>query len=336
MKKLVIMLRTSIKLILIVAVALAIIVGIVYALFKPTYIVTLGDEFIGYTSNKRKLQKQINEYVEKGEKENVAFVQMDVLPQYKMCLLKDGINKNDEEILNKVKSMGTVYYKYYAITKDNEEKLYVNSKEEAEDAINKLNEKQGEYVQNFGLIEKIAVDTKEFTDVENVVATLYVEPPKQEEVYVASAYEEDYSYGGNYYSPSYYDDANYEGPGLSVGLIRPISGTITSRFGYREEGYHKGLDIAAPTGTSIAACAGGVVTFSGWQGDYGNLIIISHGDGIETYYAHCNDLYVSAGEQVAQGEIIGAVGSTGYSTGSHVHLEVRIDGVPNNPQNYVY
>ena len=76
--------------------------------------------------------------------------------------------------------------------------------------------------------------------------------------------------------------------------------------------------------------------YGGYSGGYGYVVKMSHGNGIETYYAHCSELYVSAGEKVEAGDIIAAVGSTGNSTGNHLHFEVRIDGVEVNPQNYLY
>ena len=99
---------------------------------------------------------------------------------------------------------------------------------------------------------------------------------------------------------------------------------------------HTGLDISASTGTPIKAAAGGTVTFSGRKGSYGNMVVITHSNGVQTYYAHCNSLNVSAGQTVSQGQTIGTVGSTGNSTGPHLHLEVRVNGVAYNPQNYVY
>ncbi|MBC8536918.1 LysM peptidoglycan-binding domain-containing M23 family metallopeptidase [Feifania hominis] len=117
---------------------------------------------------------------------------------------------------------------------------------------------------------------------------------------------------------------------------RPLSGTITSRFGVkRGKSYHTGLDIAAKRGTVIVAADGGTVTFAGWSGNYGKLVKIDHGNGLVTYYAHCDTLLVSKGDKVAKGESIAKVGSTGNSTGPHLHLEVRKNGKPVNPTNYV-
>ena len=111
--------------------------------------------------------------------------------------------------------------------------------------------------------------------------------------------------------------------------------TISSYFGMRWGTLHTGVDLAAPYGTKIYASDGGTVTFAGWKGSYGYLIIISHGGLYETYYAHCSKILVSAGENVYQGQNIGLVGSTGYSTGPHCHFEVRYNGTPYNPLNYL-
>ena len=121
--------------------------------------------------------------------------------------------------------------------------------------------------------------------------------------------------------------------------VTPVSGIITSRFGNRESirSYgHTGLDIAAPGGTPIRAAADGTVSFSGYSGGYGYVVKISHGNGIETYYAHCSELYVSSGEKIEAGDVIAAVGSTGNSTGDHLHFEVVVDGTEIDPQNYLY
>ena len=126
---------------------------------------------------------------------------------------------------------------------------------------------------------------------------------------------------------------------LGITLIQPVSGTITSKFGAKSSirsGAHTGLDIAAPKGTSIKAAASGTVTFAGTKGSYGKMVIISHENGVETYYAHCNKINVSVGDKVSQGQVIAEVGSTGNSTGNHLHLEVRKNGTILNPQYYVY
>jgi len=121
----------------------------------------------------------------------------------------------------------------------------------------------------------------------------------------------------------------------AVGLTWPIHGSVTSEFGPRWGGFHPGIDIADPTGTPIHAAKGGQVIFAGWEGGYGNFVLIDHGGGIVTGYAHQSQIAVTQGQTVSQGQTIGSVGSTGDSTGPHLHFEVRINGAPQNPRSYV-
>ena len=90
------------------------------------------------------------------------------------------------------------------------------------------------------------------------------------------------------------------------------------------------------SGTDIKVVSDGTVIFAGWDGDFGNLIKVDHGNGVQTWYAHCSKLYATVGQQVTAGDVIAAVGSTGNSTGPHLHLEIRVNGTPVNPQLYLY
>ncbi len=116
---------------------------------------------------------------------------------------------------------------------------------------------------------------------------------------------------------------------------------ISSEFGWRAQQIpgastnHKGMDFAAGTGTPIYAAASGTVTSASYSGNAGNLIVINHGNGLQTYYMHCNSMYVSAGQTVSKGQNIGAVGSTGNSSGPHLHFQVMLNGTPTNPRNYL-
>ncbi len=127
----------------------------------------------------------------------------------------------------------------------------------------------------------------------------------------------------------------------STPSVFPISGRISSGFGYRKSPFndlrefHKGLDISAPSGTPIIATAAGIVTFSGTKGFWGNLIVIDHGHGVVTQYAHAKKLLKKRGDAVKRNEVIALVGSTGRSTGPHVHYEVHLNGIPVNPKKYV-
>ncbi|GAA0674839.1 MULTISPECIES: murein hydrolase activator EnvC family protein [Clostridium] len=124
-------------------------------------------------------------------------------------------------------------------------------------------------------------------------------------------------------------------------FIRPVSDVITSNFGYRthpvtgEQKLHTGTDFGSPYGTPVKASKNGTVVLSGTYGGYGNTVIIDHGGGIQTLYAHNSSLLVKSGQTVKQGDIISKVGSTGVSTGPHLHFEVRVNGTPQNPMNYI-
>ena len=121
----------------------------------------------------------------------------------------------------------------------------------------------------------------------------------------------------------------------------PVNGAVTSPFGMRLHPIfhvwkmHTGVDLHASMGTPIKAAAAGTVVFAGWKGGYGQAVIISHGNGLATLYAHQSELLVNVGDKVKRGEVIGKVGSTGYATGPHLHFEVRVNGTPVDPMGYL-
>jgi murein DD-endopeptidase MepM/ murein hydrolase activator NlpD len=123
--------------------------------------------------------------------------------------------------------------------------------------------------------------------------------------------------------------------------IRPSHGWFTSKFGYRISPFtnrpvmHNGLDIAAPPGSPIIAPADGVVSFAGYDAGYGKLVSIDHGYGVVTRYGHTSQIFVEVGQRVKRRDVIAAVGTTGRSTGPHVHYEVRVNNVPVDPMNYL-
>ena len=316
--------RGSLKILLMIIISAILIIGLILAFYKPTYAVTLNGEFIGYTNDKTTLQQEINECMKGIEEESIAFVDIDVLPEYSLCFIKRTTDDNTEEILNKVKDLGTTYYEYYAILLEDEQKYYVSTKKDAETIIDELKEKNSNNIEDISYTQIYDTELKDYTDQETIVAGLYEKKP------VVTTTK-------TYASGSYTIASNKVDIGIS--FIKPISAgyTITSRFGMRASGNHAGLDVAAPTGTKIQAAASGTVIVSGWSSSgYGNHIIIDHGNGVQTLYGHCSALYVSEGQYVEQGTTIGTVGSTGNSTGPHLHLEIRVNGARYNPQYYIY
>lgn len=330
LKNTVIHLRTGFKFSLLLFIGVAIIAFLIFVVYRPMYSVTLNGEFLGYTSDKSELQSKINEYMKSGDSQTVAFVEIDDLPEYRMCLLKKGLTANDDEILSTVISTGTPYYKYYAILENGVEKCYVQTYDESESIINQLKEKNSENKDAVTYVVKYETQLSDFTNTETAVASLYIEQKNTKVPATTSS-------GKN--------TIVYKNSSLGLAAIQqPVSGSITSRFGVRSRirsSAHTGLDIATSTGTPMIPVASGRVTYAGYKGSYGNMVIINHGKNangqtIETYYAHCSRLNVNVGDIVNENTIIAYVGSTGNSTGPHLHLEIRVDGKAVNPQNYLY
>jgi murein DD-endopeptidase MepM/ murein hydrolase activator NlpD len=121
----------------------------------------------------------------------------------------------------------------------------------------------------------------------------------------------------------------------AAGFIWPVQGVLTSGFGWRWGRMHEGIDLAVPVGTPVVAAAAGTVIVAGWFGGYGNLVVVDHGNGFSTAYGHNTSVTVGVGQLVAQGQLISYSGSTGHSTGPHVHFEVRVNGTAVDPLGYL-
>lgn len=289
--------------------------------YELAYKVTISGEEVGYITNKDEFEKLIDKEIINPDIENVAYVNIDEKPSYYFTLA--DIDKTDEdEIFTKIKESAVTTYRLYAIAINGENRTYVNAKEEAEEVVANLKQEyEGKLTETEISVQELYtqdLETLETVEVASAVSTM------EEELEVKVQYEEAKraaTLDGVYFA------------------IKPVTGNITSRFGANEsirDHTHMGMDIAAPSGTPILAAADGTVTFAGWNGGYGNLIIISHGNGIQTYYGHCSKLYAQVGQTVKAGETIAAVGTTGYSTGNHLHFEIRKNGSQINPQKYLY
>ena len=277
---------------------------------------------MGYVDNGTELDNRIQQEVIKMEGKNIDFVSLDQMPNYELKLVSRTQETNEEEILLALKDNAKIMYKYYAVILNNETVGLVDNMDEAEQAVNQIKEEHKK-----DTIKLDLVVTENYTEnIETVtLETVQVAQAKVEEKVDALIKQ----------------DQKTKKPIVNGILlaVTPVQGKITSRFGHMSSirsGSHTGTDIACPQGTPIKAVASGTVTFAGWSGSYGNLIKVSHGNGVETWYAHCTQLYGSEGQQVNEGDVIASVGSTGNSTGNHLHLEVRVNGTAVNPQKYLY
>lgn len=311
------------KLLTIVIIATIIILAIMLIKYKPIYKVYISGKEVGYILNKNEFEKLIEENILNLQEGNIAYVDVKELPSYKLVLADKSQDTNEDEIFTKISENSIITYRVYAVAVNGENTVCVNSEEEAEDTVSKLKE---EYKNNLDEIE-ITINkiyTQDINSVNQTVKVASAVDVASEEINIVVEQNEKIK------------SATLEGVYFST---KPVSGTITSRYGANEsirDHTHKGLDIAAPYGTKIVAAASGTVTYSGWMSGYGYLIIINHGNGIETYYGHCSKLYASVGDEVQAGDKIAAVGSTGNSTGNHLHFEIRKNGVQINPQKYIY
>lgn len=304
------------------AVALGVIIAIIFLKYKPTYKVTLAGQEMGYVDNGTELDNRIQQEVIELEGKNIDFVSLDQMPNYELKLVSRTQETNEEEIILALKDNAKIMYKYYAVILNNETVGLVDNMEEAEQAVNQIKEEHKK-----DTIKLDLVVTENYTEnIETVtLETVQVAQAKVEEKVEALIKQ----------------DEKTKKPIVNGILlaVTPVQGRITSRFGHISgirSGAHTGTDIACPQGTPIKAVASGTVTFAGWSGSYGNLIKISHGNGVETWYAHCTELYGALGQQINGGDVIASVGSTGNSTGNHLHLEVRVNGTAVNPQKYLY
>ena len=334
-------------------------IGLVSKNYKVAYKVTLDGSVLGYINNKEEFTCMVTNQVLNQSNENMELIVLNHVPQYSLSLINANRTTDEESIIKILKLKADVTYKLYAITLDGEDKAYVDTLEEAQNQVNELTEQYKEKLESeFGIREVYTDNVLEYKNmkyatINKLDGRLTAEKAAKEEAEKKAAEEakaaakkaaaEEAARKAaltQSYAPvesQAVSDVNVNGVAFQYS---PVTGRISSRYGVNESvrnHTHAGLDIAASNGTPIYAVADGEVTYAQFNsGGYGYLVKISHGNGVETYYAHCSKLYVSAGQNVTAGTCIAAVGSTGHSTGNHLHFEIRINGSTVNPQNYLY
>lgn len=339
--------KEAVKTLKIVTIGSAMIITIACVKYKPAYKVTLAGDTIGFITNRDLIEAKIEKYI-KDTSGNIAFREIEQLPEYEFKLINRDKEIEEKNVMLAVQKMTTTTYKVYAVTSDGEQKAVVSTQEEADSIINEIKADLKEEVDlKLGIAEvyttelnieskEIATNTlKEF----KVAKVTEYENKKAEEERIAKENARKAYIASRSKSFATTTTAAPSGNLNGMQLSIPVTGSISSRFGSRgasRSTIHTGLDISTSSGTGIRPISAGTVTYSAYKGSYGNLIIIDHGNGVQSYYAHCSALYVSVGQSVDTNTTIGAVGSTGNSTGPHLHLEIRIGGEPVNPQNYLY
>ena len=292
------------------------------------YKVKISGEEVGYIQDKISFEENVKESIIENATKNIDTIDLKEIPEYELKLVDRTLKTNEDEISENMQEEAIITYKYYEIAFNNETVNSVNTEEEAEELVNNIKQENNNQELNLTIIEKYTDNSEQVNTDELQVAKTEVQTKineKEEEDKKQKEEEERIN-----------SMPNVNGIRLAY---TPINGSITSRYGVSSrlrKSTHTGLDIAAPTGTIIKAVAEGTVTCASYNGAYGNLVKIEHGNGVETWYAHTSKMYVTPGQEVKAGDVIALVGSTGNSTGPHLHLEIRINGEHVNPQEYLY
>jgi len=347
-RKLIYYTKELLKVIRTAGVAFIIVMAIILIKYTPQYEVAIDGEVIGYVESQKDIDKYITEKVEAEEGKNIAFVELKTTPTFKLELVDRNIENNEELLRTEIEEQVSIEYTNYAISIDGKNKTYVSSEEEAQKIIDELKEDYAKkYTKNLGIVQVYSEDYSEIAaetskDAKKVISTELKAAKKADDIRIAKEKAAAAKAAAKKAAQAASKVTKSESVNGVKFTVKPLAGTITSRFGYRVSPggigstNHKGLDIAAGCGTPIYAAAAGTVEFAGTKGSFGKLVIINHGSGVKTYYAHCNSLKVSAGQKVEAGTNIATVGKTGTATGYHLHFEVRVNGVSKNPQNYIY
>ena len=292
------------------------------------YKVIVSGTEVGYIQNKEALEEMVRESVIGKDEKNIDTIDIKTKPEYELKFVDKAVDTKEEEIVAAVEQDVIITYKYYEIAVNNEAIDSVDTIEEAEDVVNQVKEQNQEPKLDLSIVEK-------YTEKKEEIQTTNLDTAKNDiQTKVMQKIEEKQKQEKEEERINSMPEIN----GIKLAYT-PVSGIISSRYGVSSRirsSNHTGLDIATATGTPIKVVATGTVTHASYQGSYGNLVKIDHGNGLESWYAHTSKMYVSVGQKVEAGEVIAAVGSTGNSTGSHLHLEIRINGEHVNPQEYLY
>jgi len=302
-----------------IVVAFGFISGMLMLKYKPVYAVTIDNTQVGYVVSKDEIEKNIEENILSYNSKNVDTVELKKTPTYELKFVDRQEKTNEQDVLIAAQKQMEITYKYYQIALNNNVIETVDAYEDAQNIIDEIKQDEKNKDVDLKIIEQTTKSAEEVKTNSVEVAKTTISKAVNNETKTQ-------------------DSVIGEVQGIKI-AVKPISGIITSRYGVSSSirrSTHTGLDIAASSGTPIKVIADGTVTFAKYSGSYGNLVKVSHGNGVETWYAHTSKMYVTVGQEVKAGDVIAAVGSTGNSTGAHLHLEIRINGNHVNPQNYIY
>ena len=314
-----------------IIIAIAVFIGMISIKYKSVYAVNINNKIIGYTKDKIILE-EIKEEIKKCTDKNIQSIKIAEEAEFQKMLITKKEKINHKELVNKIQDSIEITYKYYEVLLNGKIMIAkVNSIEEASKVIELAKEELNENDKNnvdLMIVEK-------FTEIVDDVDTVKIEYAKNE---IERTFKDKYITEKKLQEEKERVENLKDISGVKIAVI-PVTGRITSRYGEISSirsSKHTGLDIGAVTGTKILAACSGRVKFVGYNGAYGYMVKLEHLNGVETWYAHASKLNVEVNQVVNAGDVIANVGSTGNSTGPHLHFEVRKDGIALNPEEYLY
>src|SRR5574344_485010 len=293
--------------------------------YKPTVKAYINDKFVGYFSSEQQFDEVYNDLV--SEKQNIdsnVKVYLESEPTFETSYTKDSLIAK-QNVYTNLRSEIKTEYTVYQVAVDGENKMKFDTQDEAQKYADNL---KGEVSKlNVEVKPEKVADKEDVTTVERAESILkdIVDRNKPVETPAATVTKQ----------------ATTKAATIGATSVPATGGgvwpTVNRRINCQYMGYsgHTGIDLGGAIGTAIYAYKTGTVTFAGWGTGYGLHVKIDHGNGMSTLYGHCSELFVSVGQQVTEGQMIAKIGMTGYTTGPHLHFEVRINGVPINPYPYI-
>ena len=308
--------------------------------FKFVYMVEMGGVELGLVNDKDKFEKDVKDTLENLE-EPVVSAKLKENPKYSLRLVdKEDIDVDDNYVFAKVEEKIEKTYRYYNIKEDDKLLAKVSTKEEKDNLLKELEEAkqvkdlkvEEEQTKEYYIISYEEAKQLASTNVDNIENENKNKLEKEKIEKRNTNIVKNIRRGGTVSASS---SSNASAMLGSLSFRRPLNSSRVSA-GYLGYPGHRGIDFPSPQGTPVMAAESGTVTTVMYSNkSYGNRVIIDHGNGISTLYGHNSTIGVSLGQKVSKGQTIAGVGSTGNSTGNHVHFEIRINGKPINPTSYV-
>ena len=300
--------------------------------YKPTVKAYIDGKFVGYFSSEQQFDEVYNDLV--TEKQNIdsnVKVYLESEPTFETSYTRDSLIAK-QNVYTNLRAEIKTEYTVYEVAVDGENKMKFDNKDDAEKYAENLKSEVSKL--NVEVKEEKVEDKGESTTIERADSILKDIVDRNKPVETPKATVSNTTNTTSNYNVTTAATIGATSVPATGGGVWP---TVNRRVNCHYMGYsgHTGIDLGGAVGTAIYAYKSGTVTFAGWGSGYGLHIKIDHGNGMTTYYAHCSELFASVGQQVTEGQMIAKIGMTGYTTGPHLHFEVRLNGVPVNPYPYI-